>query len=329
MRPDMQPENSQDGAGAHEMQPESESSATTALPAYRITTFIHPIESDADQSGAYEPGAYESGANETGAYETGAFESDANETGAYELGAYESDANETGSYEPGAYESDANEPGAYESGARESGAYESGVYEPGAYEPLAYEPLMYESGVYEPSAYESGVYESGANESGPAQLSQSRLAAVLEETPDFVGIADVEGDLLFVNAAGRKMVGLGPMEALAPRKIFDCHPDWACRIIRQEGIPTALQNGFWSGETAALRPDGVEIPVSQVIVAHRNSENQVEYLSTILRDITERKRAEMIQVRLRRQAALRATVNVALAEREAHWARFWRDAPKP
>src|SRR5262249_17712432 len=121
----------------------------------------------------------------------------------------------------------------------------------------------------------------------------------------------------FVNAAGRKMVGLEPMEALASMKIFDCHPDWACRIISQEGIPTALRNGFWSGETAALRPDGVEIPVSQVIVAHRNSEDQVEYLSTILRDITERKRAEMIQVRLRRQAALRATVNVALAEREA------------
>src|SRR5262249_27856369 len=171
MWPDMQPENSQDGAGAHEMQPESESSATTALPAYRITTFIQPIESDADESGAYEPGAIESGADESGAYEPGAFESGADESGAYEPGAYESDANE-----------------------------------PGAYEPLAYEPLVYESGVYKPGAYESGVYESGvyesgANESGPAQLSQPRLAAVLEETPDFVGIADVEGDLLVVNAA--------------------------------------------------------------------------------------------------------------------------------
>src|SRR5215510_9914283 len=147
MWPDMQPENSQDGAGAHEMQPESESSATTALPAYRITTFIKPIESDADESGVFETGAYESGASGSGAYESGA-------------------------YEPGAYE---------------SGASESGAYEPGAYEPLAYEP---------------GTYESGADESGLAQLSQSRLAAVLEETPDFVGIADVEGDLLFVNAAG-------------------------------------------------------------------------------------------------------------------------------
>jgi len=160
------------------------------------------------------------------------------------------------------------------------------------------------------------------SENGQARSSQWRLAAILEETPDFVGIADLEGNLLFVNAAWRKMAGLeSTREAreagtLAPMKIFDRHPDWACRIISQEGIPTALQHGFWSGETAALRPDGVEIPVSQVIIAHRNNNGQVEYLSTILRDITERKRAEMIQVRLRRQAALRAAVSVMLAERD-------------
>jgi len=154
------------------------------------------------------------------------------------------------------------------------------------------------------------------SESGQAQSSQSRLAAILEETPDFVGIADREGNLLFINAAGRKMIGLELAVPLASMKMLGCHPEWACRIISQEGIPTALQNGFWSGETAALRPDGVEIPVSQVITAHRNSIGQVEYFSTILRDITERKRAEMIQVRLRRQAALRATVSAALAERD-------------
>src|SRR5215470_6111771 len=104
MRPDMQPDNPQDGAGAHEMQPESESIATTALPAYRITTLIQPIESDIDETGAYE--------------------SDANETGAYVSGAYESDIDESGAYESGPYES-----GAYQSGAYESGPYESGAYE--------------------------------------------------------------------------------------------------------------------------------------------------------------------------------------------------------
>src|SRR4030095_7942702 len=207
MWPDVQPDNSQDGAGAPEMHAESENSAATALPADRIKTFIQAIESGTDK-----------------------------------------------------------------------------------------------------------IWE---DEIVQAQLSQSRLAAILEETPDFVGIADVEGRLLFVNAAGRKIIGLEPTEALASMKIFDCHPEWARRIISQEGIPTALQNGFWSGETAALCHEGPDIPVSQVIIAHRNDMGRIEYLSTILRDITDRKRAEMIQVRLRRQAALRASVNVTMSEREA------------
>jgi PAS domain S-box-containing protein len=154
------------------------------------------------------------------------------------------------------------------------------------------------------------------NGAGQAQSPLPRLASVLEETPDFVGIADSAGNLLFINSAGRRMIGLEPTGALASMTLFDCQPEWACRIISQEGIPTALRNGFWSGETAAIGPDGAETPVSQVIVAHRNGDGQVEYLSTILRDITERKRAEMIQVRLRRQAAMRASVSVALAERD-------------
>ncbi|MGE0132936.1 MAG: ATP-binding protein [Blastocatellales bacterium] len=153
------------------------------------------------------------------------------------------------------------------------------------------------------------------NDSSPALSSQPSLAAILERTPDFVGIADREGRLLFVNAAGRRMAGLEQADALASMTMLDFHPEWACRIINQEGIPSALQNGYWAGETAALSPGGVEIPVSQVIIAHRNSDGQVEYFSTILRDITERKRAEMIQVRLRHQAALRAAVSLALAER--------------
>jgi PAS domain S-box-containing protein len=154
------------------------------------------------------------------------------------------------------------------------------------------------------------------NQSEQAQSLRYRLGVILEQTPDFIGIADREGALVYLNHAGRKMVGMGSAGAREPLTLLDCHPEWAHRIICLEGIPTAAKNGFWMGETAVLRADGSEIPVSQVIVAHRNNNGQPEYFSSILRDITERKRAEMIQVRLRRNAALRASVSVTLAERE-------------
>src|SRR5581483_1234006 len=49
---------------------------------------------------------------------------------------------------------------------------------------------------------------------------------------------------------------------------------------------------IWSGETALRDRSGAEIPVSQVIVAHRTPGGTVEFLSTIARDISDRIRTE-------------------------------------
>ena len=53
-----------------------------------------------------------------------------------------------------------------------------------------------------------------------------------------------------------------------------------------------LREGFWRGESAIRRRDGREIPVSQVILAHREPEGKIKFFSTICRDITEMKQAE-------------------------------------
>ncbi|MBP7462155.1 MAG: PAS domain S-box protein, partial [Candidatus Delongbacteria bacterium] len=53
-----------------------------------------------------------------------------------------------------------------------------------------------------------------------------------------------------------------------------------------------LIDGGWRGETALLHRDGHEIPVSQIIIPHRGNDGQIIYLSTIMRDITQRKQAE-------------------------------------
>lgn len=57
-------------------------------------------------------------------------------------------------------------------------------------------------------------------------------------------------------------------------------------------MPAAAREGTWRGDTALRGRDGREIPVLQVIVAHKNGSRDVQYYSTIMRDITERKRME-------------------------------------
>lgn len=121
---------------------------------------------------------------------------------------------------------------------------------------------------------------------------QARLVEVLEATPDFVGLADADRRPLFINRAGRTMVGLGVDEDIAGAHIDDYSPGWSAQIIEGEAIPAAIQRGTWVGETALLTKDGREIPVSQVIVAHKTALGEVRFLSTIMRDLSEQKKLE-------------------------------------
>jgi PAS domain S-box-containing protein len=121
---------------------------------------------------------------------------------------------------------------------------------------------------------------------------QARFVAILEATTDFVALADLSGRPTYLNRAGRQLLGYLPDEDVTEKALTDFHPAWASEIILNQGIPTAIRDGVWMGETALRAQDGSEIPVSQVILAHHHGNGHFEYLSTIARDISERKQAE-------------------------------------
>ncbi|MBU0516604.1 MAG: PAS domain S-box protein, partial [Proteobacteria bacterium] len=124
------------------------------------------------------------------------------------------------------------------------------------------------------------------------ETERARLTGILDSTTDYVGTATPDGRLTYMNREARHLLGWGEDEDLAGRQIADVHPSWALDSVFNEGISSALRDGIWGGETTLLRHDGVEIPVSQVIMAHRSPGGEVEYLSTIMRDMSEAKRAE-------------------------------------
>jgi PAS domain S-box-containing protein len=96
---------------------------------------------------------------------------------------------------------------------------------------------------------------------------------------------------MYINAAGRDMLGLGRDEPLTGLTIPDLHTARSFETIVGEGIPAALESGVWRGETFLRHRDGREIPVSQVIVAHRSPDRPVLF-STIIRDMTEYRQLE-------------------------------------
>ena len=144
------------------------------------------------------------------------------------------------------------------------------------------------------------------------QEEQARLVAILEATPDFVATGDLDGHTLYINQAGLRMLGYEPGQDISELRVGAGHPDWALELVRETGIPHAIEHGTWSGETAFLRPDGNEIAVLQVIIAHKRPDGSAEYLSTIARDITQRKASEARIARLNRIYGVLSGINTTI-----------------
>ena len=141
-----------------------------------------------------------------------------------------------------------------------------------------------------------------------AEAHRDRLVAVLEASPDLVALADTQGLPLFMNRAGRTMLGYGEADDLSQTPLSRYYPDWALRVIEDEGIPTATRKGAWVGESVLLARDGREIPVSQVIISHKDEHGTPRFLSTIMRDLREHRR---LQQQLQQSQKLEALGHLA------------------
>ena len=125
-----------------------------------------------------------------------------------------------------------------------------------------------------------------------AEEARDRLIEIVEATPDFIGSANLEGQVFYLNRAAREMLGLGAEDDFTALSYGDTMPAWARDRLLTEGQPVYMREDFWQGESAIQRRDGSEIPVSQVILAHRDPEGKIKFFSTICRDITDMKGAE-------------------------------------
>jgi signal transduction histidine kinase/PAS domain-containing protein len=126
---------------------------------------------------------------------------------------------------------------------------------------------------------------------------RDRMIAILEASTDYIGMADPQGNNLWNNAQLRSLINLFSDVDYCTLRIPNYHPQWALKIIENQGIPAAIQNDTWLGETALLAGEGREIPVSQMIIAHKAADGTLEYFSTIMRDISESKRREADLIR--------------------------------
>jgi two-component system, NtrC family, sensor kinase len=149
-----------------------------------------------------------------------------------------------------------------------------------------------------------------------AEQTEKRLQAIVEANPDLVAMADINTrQILYLNQAGREILQLGAKEDVSGLGLGDIHPPAALERLLVQIIPTATQKGAWTGEATLLTRGKVEVPVFQVVVAHKSPDGRVEFLSINAHDLTDHKRVErernQMEIQLRHAQKLESIGHLA------------------
>jgi PAS domain S-box-containing protein len=131
-----------------------------------------------------------------------------------------------------------------------------------------------------------------------------QLAAIVESSFDFIGIASLTGIAFFLNPAGRRLIGLRDDEPI-PEDIREYVATEDRDRVRDEIIPAVERAGFWDGEiTLRHLLTGLGIPVLQHVFYTREPlTGKPLTLATVCRDITRRRRAEQTESRAQQEIA--------------------------
>lgn len=90
-----------------------------------------------------------------------------------------------------------------------------------------------------------------------------RLATVVELVEDFVAIVDLEGRIAYLNAGGRRLVGLASPEEARARTYMDLFTDEGLEHFHAVSAPTTRREGSYIGETTLRHVvTGEAIPVA-------------------------------------------------------------------
>ncbi|MGB8282778.1 MAG: PAS domain S-box protein, partial [Pseudolabrys sp.] len=139
------------------------------------------------------------------------------------------------------------------------------------------------------------------------------LASLVTASHEFIGIADLEGNALFVNEAGREMVGLPDLEAVRSTRIIDYFSADDRRRIRDEVLPAVRDTEFWEGELKFQNfQTGQLIPVLYNIFPVRDSTGAITAYGTVTRNLIESKSAEQ---RLRSLASIVESTDDAIVSK--------------
>lgn len=139
------------------------------------------------------------------------------------------------------------------------------------------------------------------------ELERQHLVSVVENSSDFIGIASLAGQGLYLNAAGKRLVGLDNDNdndsVFESTKVIDYFPPEEQVRVVQEIWPVVMRDGRWKGECLFRNfTTGELIPVEwNVFFSYDERTGEPIAMLTVTRDLREQKRQEAERAALQEQ----------------------------
>jgi len=122
--------------------------------------------------------------------------------------------------------------------------------------------------------------------------SEEKYRGLIEICPDAVVVSDLAGKSLFVSKQAWKLLGISEQEELVGKSVFNYVVE-ADRPRLATNLADLVAKGVHGhSEYTGLRPDGTTIPTELSSAVIRDAQGQPMAIVAIIRDISERKRAE-------------------------------------
>jgi rsbT co-antagonist protein RsbR len=148
-----------------------------------------------------------------------------------------------------------------------------------------------------------GTIARNIGERKAAEELQQKLAAVIENSSDFISIAETSGKIIFVNEAGRKLVGFESNEEALESWMQQYYTPEDLAYVENEVMQIVKREDTWQGMLRFRHfKTGEVFPIAYSVVAVRDKlTHKMIAIATIARDIREQLQAEAERAALQEQ----------------------------
>lgn len=120
----------------------------------------------------------------------------------------------------------------------------------------------------------------------------SVFKAMADASGQGFGMAELDGTITYANGKLVSMLGEDFEEKVLGNKFFKYYPEEYRGMLKNEVLPTVMNEGQWIGELELVSKSGVVTPTIENLFLIKDAEGNPIYIADIMTDITERMKME-------------------------------------